>query len=64
MKVIYHEPKDPELFEAAKSLHEQHQDFEQLRSDDNGCSFYNKKVDVCIVISHPYSIGPCNPTPP
>jgi hypothetical protein len=62
MKVIYHEPKDPELFEAVCQLYAQHEDFTTKRDDHNGCSFYNKKVDVCIVIDHPYSVESCNPT--
>jgi hypothetical protein len=62
MKVIYHEPRDPELFEAVCTAYAQHQDFFTVRDNDNGRSFFNRKLNICVVIDHPYSV--CNLTPP
>jgi hypothetical protein len=64
MKVIYHEPKDPDLFDAVCTVYAQHQDFFTVRDNDNGCSFFNRKLNICVVIDHPYSLESCNPTPP
>jgi hypothetical protein len=63
MKALYLKPSDPEAFEIVQRLFESHQDFSKVRDDDNGVSVYNDNLELCIVIDHPYSVKPCNPTP-
>lgn len=60
MKAIYLEPSDPEQFETVQKIFEKHEDFSEVRNDEHGYSCYNKKLKVCVVIDHPYSV--CNPT--
>jgi hypothetical protein len=61
MKALFLNPTDPEAFDIVQRLFEKHQDFRKVRDNDDGVSVYNKKLKLCVVIDHPYSL--CNPTP-
>jgi hypothetical protein len=55
MKALYLEPTDPEAFEIVQRLFESHHDFRKVRDNDDGISVYNDKLELCIVIDHPYT---------
>jgi hypothetical protein len=62
MKALYLNPSDPEAFDIVQRLFTKHEDFRKVRDNDNGVSVYNDKLELCIVIDHPYSLVSCNPT--
>jgi hypothetical protein len=64
MTTLYLEPTDPEEFETLQKVFEGHKDFETQKNTDEVFCSYNALLDICVYIDHPYSVKPCNPTPP